>query len=284
MSSQKITTEVLLEVKENIGLWAYSVFIELKDLYKHGSIHNYRERYSWMASQIGRSESCLRRYLKILFKAGVIWADERGTLRFMSNLKASELLSGIKCKWSNHEGAPYLRRRARVYAFGDITKTRDLLFLCCIDNNIRRQVKAKRHKVKGRAHEEALKTTGSDRSKSYKYLRNYAVKQYDEAGIIPRKGDNIDTINPVTTLSRHGIARVSGFRSPMTGTRIARRLSERGVLIDKRTKASVFKKNIPEKAFYQNRDMFPRNCFWKDGHVFRRKANNISVVSKTSKG
>ena len=269
--SQKVVSGVLLMANYKFPLLPY--YYALKNLYKNSCIHDFKHRYKEIASEIGISESCLRKNAKKLIQAGVCWIDNKGTFRIMGVVKANELLS---CRSCVHE--KYVKKRVSLPISKKVKEFKLAIQVVIIENNFEEQKKAILRRVKNRSSANALKQTTSNRSQDK--LSSRAVSVYLRSGVLPERGEEDVKINPTITISRRGYAKLLG-KSASTAHRVIKALSIKGFLSDKRRKAKVLMANIPFRCFPNYLQSFPdRNVFWKDGMIMEVQCNKIDVTAR----
>jgi DNA-binding Lrp family transcriptional regulator len=256
-------------VKDQKLLKAICVFYGLKYLYTGGIILNISKRYKEISKKLEISETNLRSKVKYLIELGLI-TRENNNLTFTGFTKIKQIL---KLKTFKSFRVDY-----------KTPKNLEILIKCLsIEENYKKQ----EYKLQQKVIKEELKRFGKIEAKNTqkKIIQKIRkgigplTEKYKQRE--PNFSINKDSLkkemNPVTTLSRQGVAKLFNRKSKSTGTRFINKIKKHGYVIDDEKRIDLIYKKFNFNMF-RSLELDSSYFIYKN-NLYQRLPNKLTLTN-----
>lgn len=256
-------------VKDQKLLKAFCVFYSLKYLYSGGIILNISKRYQELSKKLQISETNLRSKVKYLIEIGLI-TKENNNLTFagFSAIKKKykiKTFKSFRLEYKNPKGLE--------------------VFIKCaaIEENLKKQ----EYKLQQKILNEELRKFGKIEAKS---IRKKIIKQLkSNIGILTEnykkrepsyslnKTKLKNEVNPVTTLSRLGVADLFGRKSKSTGTRFINKLKKYDCILEDNKRIDLVQRKFNYHMF-RSLELDSSYFIYKN-NLYQRLPNKLTLTN-----
>lgn len=256
-------------VKDTRLLKSMCVFYSLKYLYTGGIILNISKRYPEIAEKLSISETNLRSKIKHLIELGLI-SRKNNNLTFVS---FNTVKKKFKIKTFKSFKIEYKN-----------PKDLEILIKCIsIEENLKKQ----EYKLQQKVLKEELKRFGKIEAKNTKkklmkqlktnigFLTEKYKKRKPNYSI--NKENFKKEVNPVTTLSRFGIANLFSKKSKSTGSRFMNKLKNKGILLEDEKRIELIQKKF-NFTMYKSLELDSSYFIYKN-NLYQRLPNRIALIN-----
>lgn len=256
-------------VKDQKLLKAICVFYGLKYLYTGGIILNISKRYKEISNNLEISETNLRSKIKYIIELGLIKRDNNNlTFAGFTKIKQILKLKTFKCFRVEYK----------------TPKNLEILIKCLsLEENFKKQ----EYKLQQKVLKEELKGFGkieakNTKTKIIKKLKSGLgplTEQYKqrEPNYSIHKDSLKKEINPVTTLSRLGVAKLFHRKSKSTGTRFINKLKKSGYVFEDVKRIDLIQRKF-NFHMYKSLELDSSYFIYKN-NLYQRLPNKLTLIN-----